>query len=96
MPQRGPKDWKPYSTKVGRDLVWVAQMSTESFEWIAIGRTAAEAARAMAARWDEHAGQRSLVSWDEGMGNSHTVGEYYGMWLRPLKIGRGYMDGDSE
>lgn len=96
MPRGGPKDWKPYPTKTGSDIVWVAQMSTESFDWIAVGMTARDAAVAMEKRWNEHARQRDLVRWDDGMGDSKTVGDYYGMWLRPLKLGKGYLDSDDE
>jgi hypothetical protein len=77
------------------DVIWVAQMDTESYTWIALGRTAEEAGKALADRWNRYAKNNSLPSWAKGWEGS-SVGDFYGMWLRPLKIGSGYMEDESE
>lgn len=92
---KSPKDWSP------KKSVWVAEMETESFSWIAVGETAKEAEKALAKRWDEHAEVMNrdygggVPKWNEGF-RSTSVGEYYGMWLRELQLGKGYRDSESE
>lgn len=78
-----------------KDVVWVAEMHTEHYQFTGVGRTKEEAEAALAKRWNLHAKHRNINRWNQGMGDSPTVGEYYGMWNRPLKIGEGYMDSES-
>jgi len=95
MPKKGPKDWSP------KPSVWVAEMESERFSWIAVGATPKEAETALAKRWDEHAEMMNryhegdVPKWNEGF-NGTPVGEYYGMWLRELQLGKGYRDSESE
>jgi hypothetical protein len=75
-------------------MIWVAQMETQSYTWIALGRFPEEAEKALADRWNRHAKKEGLPSWTEGWDGS-TVGNSYGMWMRQLKIGNGYMEDEE-
>lgn len=88
---KGPKDWSPIPT------VWLAQMESESFSWVGVGATPEEAAAALGRRWDEHALQMDagIPKWSERFGDT-PVGEYYGMWVRELQLGKGYRDNEGE
>jgi hypothetical protein len=79
-----------------KDIVWVAEMHTGHFDFIGVGKTQAEAEGALAKRWNLHAKIYELPRWNQGMGQSATVGEYFGMWNRPMKMGVGYLDSESE
>lgn len=78
-----------------KDIVWVAEMFTEHFQFTGVGKTKDEAEEALAKRWNQHAKNRNLARWNQGMGDSPTVGEFYGMWNRLMKFGDGYMDSES-
>jgi hypothetical protein len=80
-----------------KQTVWVAEMHTRKFDFIAVGRTADEAEKALAKRWNKHAKAYDLDRWGHSTQSIDpgTVGEYYGMWVRPMNFGEGYMDGES-
>lgn len=88
---KSPKDWTP------KPSVWVAEMESESFSWIAVGKTPEEAAAALGRRWDKHVLQMdgAIPKWSEGF-NGTPVWEYYAMWVRELQIGKGYRDSEGE
>lgn len=80
---------------MAKDILWVATMNTGRFDFVALGHTKDEAEEALAKRWNLHAKRYALPRWNQGMGQSSTVGEYFGTWIRPMKIGVGYMDDES-
>jgi len=80
---------------MAKDVVWVAEMHTPHFQFTSVGKTKEEAEEALAKRWNQHAKVNGLHRWNEGEGQSDTIGEFYGMWNRPLKFGVGYRDDES-
>ena len=64
------------------DGVWVAKMESESYEWIAVGKTRAEAINAIVTEWNEGRGssRRDTMSKDE-------LEEYYGIHCEYYKLG---------
>lgn len=80
---------------MAKDIVWVAEMETERFSFVGAGKTKAQAEEALVKRWNLHAKNYDLARWNQGMGQSPTVGEYYGMWVRPMRLGVGYMDSEA-
>lgn len=81
---------------MAKDIVWVADMDTRKFHFVGVGKTKDEAEAALAKRWNLHAKNYNLARWNQGMGQSATVGEYFGVWNRALKLGSGYLDDESE
>jgi hypothetical protein len=87
-------------------FVYVAEMDTEHYKWVAVGRTAKDAEAALAARWNKHVEdvgrhdpEAKPPSWKKGFGGgetSETVGDYYGMWVRRMRVGQGYMEDEEE
>lgn len=80
---------------MAKDIVWVADMETPNFHFAGLGKTKDEAEEALAKRWNQHAKTYKLPRWNQGMGQSPTVGEYFGVYNRPLRMGVGYMDSES-
>lgn len=80
---------------MSKDVVWVAEMHTPHFQFTAVGKNKEEAEAGLAKRWNEHAKANNLNRWNQGEGDSKTIGEYYGMWNRPLRFGFGYRDDES-
>lgn len=80
---------------MAKDIVWVAQMHTGHYDFIAVGKTKDQAEGALAKRWNLHAKIYELPRWNQGMGQSATVGEYFGMWNLPAKLGVGYRDDEA-
>ena len=83
-------------------FVFVAEMQSEHYKWVSVGRTAKEAVKAMAARWDANAAaskrrypQSLAHSWDEGIDGTPT-GEHYGLWVRKMRVGQAYMEDEEE
>jgi hypothetical protein len=92
---KSPKDWSPKPT------VWVAQMESEKISWIGVGATRKEAEAALAKRWNQHAETMNnyhgvnVPDWAEGFDGT-PVGEYYGVWVRKMQLGQGYLDDEDE
>lgn len=81
---------------MAKDIIWVAEMNTPRYQFVGLGKTQDEAEAALAKRWNIHAKRYALNRWNQGEGQSATIGEYYGMWNRPMKIGTGYLGDESE
>ena len=96
-----------------RKYIWVAEMETERFTWMGIGRTKDEAVAGLRKRWNEHAKRVRkdgfpIALFDEDPQDPETdprdwepdekrqtVPDYYGMWLRRMEFGEGYMDSEG-
>lgn len=61
---------------------WVATMESESYSWVAVGKTEKEAMNAIAKEWNEGRGhtRRDPMTADE-------LGEYYGIYCEFIKFG---------
>ena len=84
-----------------RKYVWVAEMTSESEDWIAVGRTQEEALDALRSRWNKRAAMirrdgGTLPNWDDQFADEpDSPSTYYDVTLRRLEIGKGYIGGDD-
>lgn len=81
---------------MAKKVVYVAEMDTGKFKFVALGKSAAEAEAALAKRWTKHAREYGLEPWNRpGTEDNETMGDYFGMWLRPMEVGVGYMEDEA-
>lgn len=79
----------------GSDVVYVAEMESERFTWMGIGRTPEEAVAAIGKRWDRQQRDRGgNLFWDD-TDTGESLPEYYGVNVRKMRIGEGYMETDE-
>jgi len=80
--------------------LYFAEMNSEKMSWVAFGLTETEARNSMRCRWNQHMrnlyGDNALTwsKWKKEYGQFPD--EYYGMWVRKVKTGKGYIDDESE
>jgi len=80
------------SEKKKPEKIWLLTMESEHFTWLSTGRTKTEAKNAFIKRWDEsHPG---TLSKDFKARFGENILDYYGAWIRLVKIGAGYCDTD--
>lgn len=74
----------------GDDLMFVATMDSEHFEWMALGKTEKEALEALRQAWNRN--QREAYKHYGGdmwlVETPNELMEYYGVWVEELKPGQ--------
>lgn len=75
----------------------VITMESESKDWIAVGRTEAEARAALAKKWDEEVPPAGGETWKQiKSSDKGDAADYYGACVMHVLPGRAYVDGFDE
>jgi hypothetical protein len=75
----------------------VVTMESESKSWLAVGRTEEEARAGLRKRWDEIVVPLGGETWDRSnRGGAGDAGDYYGLRVQHVVLGKGYCDGEDE
>ena len=75
----------------------VVTMESESKSWLAVGRTEEEATAALEKCWNQIVPPLGGETWDKSNGGGGgDAGDYYGLRVQHVVLGKGYCDGEDE